>query len=137
MRKTIRLLSLAAGSLLMLSVSCEKVEEPPFDTESNFVNVSVIRNSCDFNMIYAILDSKKKYDPTKYFENPDKLPYHVIIKADDIQKPNLAYGKAKEFKIKFKFEEPQNFKLPQDPNFSCFGPLEKMSVISIIEIKEK
>lgn len=138
MRKTIRLLSMAMGVLLTTS-SCEKMDEP-FDTEKNYVEVTAIRNSCERDLIYLILDDKKNYDPAKFIdaEPGGFMSHYVVIKQGDPKTPKIewANGTGKKYKIKFRFEEPINFKEQQDPKFDCFGPITKMSAVSIIDIKE-
>lgn len=145
MRKTIRLLSLATGVLLM-NVSCEKLIPPSeFNPEQNFSEVTFVRNSCDVNMIYCNLDSSKVYDSEKFI-NPIKYntswwkftPYQVVVKDGDVLAPKLDFYESKKFKIRFRFEETKVYVEKQDPiYFYCFHPAPKMSVISILEIQNK
>jgi hypothetical protein len=90
MRKTIRLLALAAGGLLMLSVSCEKVEEPPpIDTEKEFVKATIYQETYCYdgnNYYHAVLDSTVKYKSDSLTSYLKKYNYKTIIKNPDLLK---------------------------------------------------
>jgi hypothetical protein len=85
MRKTIRLLSLAAGSLLMLSVSCEKVEEPPSCSDATLIELDILS---DYKSLFVQMNSKK-----------DSLGLNIQIPYRDKDKDGnvLAERKVKNF----------------------------------------